>query len=137
MQGAFPRDLGSAADLLGFVDRFVAENGIGENVAFATRLVAEELFANQVRHARGGRDSIEVSLALDGDRLVVTITDFEVDPFDQTTVRPVDVKSPLGQRTPGGLGLHFVRSLFDDLTYEYSSGTMRVTATKDIGGANV
>jgi serine/threonine-protein kinase RsbW len=136
MRGAFRRDLDAIGDLLRFVDRFAAENAIEEKLAFATRLVIEELFANQVRHARGGRQSIDVSLSLDRGRLVMTITDFDVEPFDHTGVKPVDVKRPLGERTAGGLGLHFVRSLFDDLTYEYSSGNMCVTATKDIGGGD-
>ena len=51
MQEAFKRELDSIGDLLRFVDRFAADCGIGGKVAFATRLVAEELFANQVRHA--------------------------------------------------------------------------------------
>lgn len=137
MQESFKRELDSIGDLLGFVDRFVGDHEIGGKLAFATRLVAEELFANQVRHARGGRDSIDVSLSLEEGELVMKITDYDVEPFDHTRIAPVDVERPLGQRTAGGLGLHFVRSFFDDLTYQYSSGTMCVIATKNIGGKHV
>ena len=136
MQRAFERSLDSVGELLKFVDSFALEHVLSGKIAFATRLVVEELFANFVRHNQGGENRIEVSLGVDAGLLTLRLWDFSVEPFDIADRAPVDVGRPLSERTAGGLGLHFVQSFFDDLTYEYSEGTMCVTATKRIEASN-
>jgi anti-sigma regulatory factor (Ser/Thr protein kinase) len=131
------RSLEATQELLSVVDSFVKEHGIAGKTAFATRLVVEELFANFVRHNRGGRERIEMKLELLGDRLTLQLRDFDVDPAASIPTAPADVSRPLGERTAGGLGLHFVRSFFDTLSYEYSDRTMSVTATKELGRTDV
>jgi len=130
MRKAFERSLNSLGEVLEFVDVFAEQEVLRGRTAFATRLVTEELFANFVRHNRGGRDRIEVGLGIKAGRLMLQLWDFGVEPFDLSDREPVDVGMPLSERTAGGLGLHFVRSYFDELTYDYSDGTMCVTATK-------
>lgn len=137
MQRAFGRSLNSLGEILKFVDVFVEREGLSGKLAFATRLVVEELFANLVRHNEGGEDRVEISLDVDAGLLTLKLWDFSVEPFDIVDREPVDVGRPLGERTAGGLGLHFVKSFFDDLTYECSDGVMCVTATKRIGRSNV
>ncbi|MFH1688978.1 MAG: ATP-binding protein [Candidatus Eisenbacteria bacterium] len=137
MQRAFDRSLNSLGEILKFVDVFAEQQGLSGKTAFATRLVTEELFANFVRHNRGGEDRIEVSLCMDAGLLTLRLRDFGVEPFDIADRGPVDVSRPLSERTAGGLGLHFVKSFFDSLSYEYSDGTACVTATKSIGGVDV
>jgi serine/threonine-protein kinase RsbW len=50
----------------------------------------------------------------------VTLTDYDVEPFDVSRAPEVDVNLPIEQRRPGGLGLHLIRKLVDSLEYEYS-----------------
>jgi serine/threonine-protein kinase RsbW len=131
------RSLEAVGELLEFVDRFVEDHGLDGEVAFATRLVTEELFANLVRHNEGGTDRIEVALAIDKGVLRLTLRDFDVPPCDVPFVGDTGAGQPLGERTAGGLGLHFVRSFFDELSYGHSEGIMSVTATKRVGGRDV
>jgi serine/threonine-protein kinase RsbW len=137
MQRTFDRSLDSLGEILKFVDAFAEHHGLGGKTAFATRLVTEELFANFVRHNRGGEERIEVSLCMDAGLLTLRLRDFNVEPFDIADREPVDVGRPLSERTAGGLGLHFVKSFFDGLSYEYADGTACVTATKSIGRTDV
>ncbi len=137
MQRAFERNLDSLGEVLKLVDVFAERQGLSGKTAFATRLVVEELFANFVRHNQGGEDRIEVSLSMDAGCLTLRLWDFGVEPFDIEDREPVDVGRPLSERTAGGLGLHFVKSLFDNVTCEYSDGTMCVTATRNIGRSDV
>jgi anti-sigma regulatory factor (Ser/Thr protein kinase) len=123
--------------VLSAVDAFLDEQGITGKTAFATRLVVEELFANLVRHNRGGRDSIEMRIEATEGRLLLVLRDFDVDPAPSIPADPAEVERPLGERTAGGLGLHFVRSFFDTLSYEYSDRTMSVTATRELGRSDV
>ena len=50
----------------------------------------------------------------------MTLTDYDVEPFDVTKAPDADVKLPIEQRRPGGLGLHLIRRLLDSIEYEYS-----------------
>ena len=53
----------------------------------------------------------------------MTLTDYDVDPFDVTKAPDVDVTLPIEQRRPGGLGLHLIRRLMDSVDYEYSEAS--------------
>jgi len=137
MQRAFDRSLSSLGDVLEFVDLVAVRESLTGRTAFAARLVTEELFANLVRHNKGGEDRIEIALSVDSGLLMLKLWDYSVEPFDIAGRGPVDVSRPLSERTAGGLGLHFVRSYFDELTYEHSNGTMCVTAIRRLGRADV
>lgn len=137
MRGEFTRELGSLGGVLGLVDRFAQEHGLDERTAFATRLVVEELFANFVRHNRGGVRPVEVELTMAGGSLEVRLWDHDVAPFRVPERAPVEIGRPLDERTAGGLGLHFVRSYFDELTYGYSDGTVCVTARRNLWRTDV
>ena len=55
----------------------------------------------------------------------MTLTDYDVEPFDVTAAPDADVDLPIEQRSPGGLGLHLIRRLagFDRVrVFEGDSG---------------
>jgi len=66
----------------------------------------------------------------------VTLTDYDVEPFDVTQAPDADIELPLEQRKPGGLGLHLIRRLVDSIEYEYSreSRQSRTTFRKTRAG---
>jgi anti-sigma regulatory factor (Ser/Thr protein kinase) len=51
-----------------------------------------------------------------------------------TKAPDADVRLPIDQRQPGGLGLHLVRELLDSLEYEYSPADRqsRITFRKTV-----
>ncbi len=132
MRGSFNRRIDALDDVFRSIDAFVVREGLPEPIAFATKLAVEELFTNLVRHNTGGSDHIDVDLAIEDERLVVRLTDFDVEPFDESSIQPVDVHLPLEDRKVGGLGVHLVRNIFDELTYAYSDRTLCVTAAKNL-----
>lgn len=81
----------------------------------------EEIYANAVTHGAEGRDpdvtTVTVDLRLSGRRLELTVED-EGPPFDPLTAPPPDLTTTLDRRRPGGLGIHLVRKLMDDVRYE-------------------
>ena len=60
------------------------------------------------------------------------MVDFDAEPFDADEVAPPALSAPIGERRAGGLGLHLVRSLVDELTYEYRDRELRVLVTKKL-----
>ncbi|MFH1681336.1 MAG: ATP-binding protein [Candidatus Eisenbacteria bacterium] len=137
MERSFPREVDALEDLFSFVDGFLTAHAVSPDAAFATRLVAEELFTNFVRHNRGGKNPILLRLDMRGGSLIVQLEDSGVDPFDPSSVDRVDTARPLDEREPGGLGIHLIQEVFDDLRYEYEDGTLRVTAVKHLEGRHV
>jgi serine/threonine-protein kinase RsbW len=119
------------------VGAFCTASKIGDATAFALKLATEELFTNFVRHNRGGGEHIELELVRTGQEVVLTMTDADVDPFDAVDVPAPDVTLSAQERTPGGLGLHLVRSYMDDLQYSHNDRTLRVTARKRLEGSDV
>lgn len=137
MEAEFARNLDALEALFLFVERFVSSRRLDEATAFAMQLAVEELFTNFVRHNTGGSGRIAVRLDIDGGRLSVILSDFDVDPADPAAGTSPDILLPLEERTVGGLGIHLVRSMFDSLTYEYRDRTLRVTAVKSLEDTHV
>ena len=57
----------------------------------------------------------------------VSLTDYDVERFDPTELKKVDVDAPLAERIPGGLGLYLVLKMADSINYEYHDRTSKIT----------
>ena len=71
------------------------------------------------------------------DGLTVSLTDFDVEPFDPTQAKAVDIDLPLEERQPGGLGIHLTQKLVDSMQYEHNEGQSRITFTATLRGDDV
>jgi serine/threonine-protein kinase RsbW len=131
MERRFPRQLDALHGIHRFVSEFFAGQGIDESNLFEVDFMIEEIFTNQIKYANGTQD-ILLEIDRNGDTLVVSVTDFDVEPFDITKAKKVDVDLPLSQRKPGGLGIHFVRDMADSVTYDYTDRRSKVTITKKL-----
>jgi serine/threonine-protein kinase RsbW len=128
----FQRSFDALDQVFGFTRRFYE----CEEVPDAERLVfdfcVEEIFTNFVKYNRGNLQDIELALDRSGDRVQVSLTDFDVEPYDISRAPAVDISLPLAKREPGGLGLQLVRRLVDELTYDYTNRQSRITVTKNL-----
>lgn len=128
----FPRAVGSLPALVAFVREFFAARGLRADQAFDVDLVLEELFTNMVRHARGGTSEIEVGLDDDGALLTLRLRDEGVEPWDPGAAPAPQLDRPVAERRPGGLGIHFIRTLARELRFEHADGTTTVTAVLEV-----
>jgi len=53
-------------------------------------------------------------------------------PFDPLEASAADTSAPVSERAIGGLGIHIMRTLMDDIKYEYSDGRNILSMTKRI-----
>jgi anti-sigma regulatory factor (Ser/Thr protein kinase) len=82
-------------------------------------VVFEELLSNIVSHAYRdeGEHTIDLRAELSADRLALTITD-DGRPFNPfTSVAPDTTAVSTQEREPGGLGIHLVRNMMDEVSY--------------------
>ena len=124
-------DLDAVFDLL---RRFALEHSLGPDLERDLGVIAEELFTNQVRHARPGGDSIEIDVELVDGTIRLELTDEDVEPFDPTSAPEVDIDQPANERRRGGLGIHFVRILSDTFEWNYDADrrASRITVTRHL-----
>ena len=128
----FDKEISSLGAIFDFLSDSLDGGKLGDDVEFCLNFVLEEIFTNMVKHNESSRNEVLIGVEPLGDRVLVELTDFDVEPFDPGTAPKVDVNAPLHDRTPGGLGLHLVKSMVDKLTYEYRDRNLRVTIYKSL-----
>jgi len=126
----FPRDFSSLEQIYAFVRQFLGEHGIDEAHAWDVDLIVEELFTNMVKY--GGSDAQQIALALDwkSPTLTLRLCDSSAVDFDPTLAPPPDTNRPITDRHAGGLGIHLVRQIADDVAYVHDNGMSTITVTK-------
>jgi serine/threonine-protein kinase RsbW len=112
------------------MDTFFASAGIGDQHRMPMQFAVEELFTNLVKYSKGGTRDILINLRREGGRLLVSLTDFDVQKFDIRNVPDVDVNRDLKDRKPGGLGIHLLKRMVDDVGYEFIDGRSTTTFVK-------
>ena len=97
----------------------------------AVNLAVEELVTNVMSYAfpDGGEHDIRVDLSLDADGLTAAVGD------DGPAYNPLEREAPdtdatLDDRPVGGLGIHLVRQLMDDVAYARRDGRNIITVRK-------
>ncbi len=113
------------------VDAFAQDHDLGERDGRALQLVLEEIVTNLIRHGYDDDDPHEilVRLELEEDQLTIQIED-DGRSFDPKSARSPDTDAPILDRPIGGLGLHLVRSLVDELDHRRRAGRNILTPRK-------
>jgi serine/threonine-protein kinase RsbW len=116
-------DIAEIASVTVLIQRFGKSHGLPEAAVFHMVLAFDELLTNIISHGflDGGRHKISASLKLDGDRFEGEIVDDGI-AFDPLAGPVPDTSLPAEQREAGGLGIHFVRSVMDQLDYRRTDG---------------
>lgn len=122
------------AALLAFAERVCAAASLDSDETLAVRLSIEEICANVIMHGYAkhtdGERPITIDFASCADHIVTTIEDRGIT-FDPATGPTPILTGDAMQRTVGGMGLHLVRSLMDEVRHEpVPGGGNRLTLVK-------
>jgi serine/threonine-protein kinase RsbW len=115
------------------VEAYCRQHGVTAETVFAITVSLEELLANTIAYgyADDGAHEIMVQIWRVDARVWVEIAD-DARPFDPTQVLAPDLDAPLEMRSVGGLGIHLVRELMDDLAYWHADGRNHVRLCKHL-----
>jgi anti-sigma regulatory factor (Ser/Thr protein kinase) len=115
----FARSIESLASVYEFTEGALNAGQVDDAVKFPVHLAMEELFVNMVHYNPETTSDIECEIEATDGVVTVTLTEYDVEPFDVTQPRNIDVDAPLDERKPGGLGLHLIQTMVDELEYRY------------------
>lgn len=127
MRKCYSRNFDQIAEIVADTERFFEDENIDPSLRLKVDLSLEELFVNMVNYNTETDRDIELEMVPVEGGLQVSLTDFDVERFDPTIIREVDIDAPLAERTPGGLGLYLVLKMADSIHYEYHDRISKIT----------
>jgi len=106
---------------------------ISPAITMNLNLVLEELVTNIVFYGYTDTDehTIRIHLSLENSILTVTLTDDAI-AFNPLLAAEPDINQALEERAIGGLGIHLVRKIMDDVHYERVADKNILTLKKSI-----
>ena len=92
--------------------------GLGESAVCDVQLAADEAASNIIDHAYKGEHCGDIicSFQVLPEGLEIILRDYG-EPFDPNLIKPPDLSRDLKNRKPRGLGLHFMRSVMDEVDF--------------------
>ena len=130
-------ELSDIGNLFRMVETFGEANELPEPKVYVVNLMLDELVTNLVMHGNSNGGTLRANIRLEVGESGITLTvEDDGQPFDPTAAEAPDVDAALEDRQVGKLGLHFVKSLADHVSYRLEDGrnllTINVeTDTKD------
>lgn len=109
-------------DILTFVEDACQEAGVEPGLWFDLQLVVEEACTNVIEHAYQGRGGVlGLHFETRNSDVVITVCD-RGRAFDPNAVARPNTSISLHKRPIGGLGLHLMYQLMDDVRFSFESG---------------
>ena len=124
-------DLAELSRLAACIDEFFAPLQPDDQDVLAFQLSLEEVVTNVINHGyrNGGEHRFAVTFSADGDRVTAIVAD-DAPAFNPLARPEVDINAPLEERPIGGLGIHLVKKLMDEVRYEHRDGRNILTLVR-------
>lgn len=115
------------------VDRLAAEHHLAAEVVGDIQVALDEVLTNIVDYGYTdeAEHEIRVRLKVLDNMLEATVEDDGV-PFNPLESAVPDTSSPLRERRIGGVGLHFVKNLMSEVSYDRVGGRNRLVLRKKL-----
>ena len=128
-------DRGEVAGVHAAFAEFADARALPAAIRRSVNVALDELLNNTIAYGfagrAGGEVTVEVELATD--RLTVTLTD-DGRPFDPFGMAAPDTRRSVEERQIGGLGIHLVRRMMDEVSYQRRADRNVVVLTKLLTG---
>ena len=124
-------DLSEIAKVDEKLDEFAEQFGVPPAIAATFHIIFDDLLNNVISYGFNDeqRHFIDVSLELTANSLIASIADDGV-PFNPLTEATPDTQLSIEDRQIGGLGIHIVINMVDDISYQRTADKNVLTLTK-------
>ncbi len=107
-----------------FVSHVAEMIGFDADETYKIELAVDEACANVIKHAydkQNAENQIDLAIEIDVKKLVIIITDLGKG-FDVKKVLKKDIKEYLAEMRVGGLGIHLIKALMNDVEFSSEPG---------------
>jgi anti-anti-sigma factor len=128
-------DLGEVARVHSAFAEFADAHALPASIRRSMSVALDDLLNNTISYGFAGRESGEVTIEVElrTDRLSVTLTD-DGTPFNPFGMAAPDTAPSVEERQIGGLGIHLVRRMMDEVSYHRRTDRNVVTLAKLLTG---
>ena len=117
-------------DVLAFIEAACEDAGVLPELWFDLQLAVEEACTNVIEHAYGDKGGdFDITFEVRERDVVLTVRDHGR-PFAPEKVVAPDMSLPLTQRRIGGLGLHLMYQLMDEVQFDFAEGSNTLVMVK-------
>jgi serine/threonine-protein kinase RsbW len=101
-----------------FIGRLAREAGFDEDSAMQIELAVDEASTNVIKHAYryNPAHTVDIIAQFDAEKMEIVISD-RGKGFDANNVPAPDIAKKIAAAKPGGLGIHLMRSLMDEVHF--------------------
>ena len=118
--------------ILAFVSYLLNLNGCSGKSRTQLRTAVEEIYVNQTLYAYPSGDGwVEIRGSVENGAAAFTLIDGGT-PFDPLAREDPDIMLSGEERGIGGLGIYMVKTMVDELEYEYRDGCNRLMMRKQL-----
>jgi serine/threonine-protein kinase RsbW len=130
MDNSYELEIEGKLENLSLIGDFIGDTmrsfGLDEHKTFEVQLAVDEACTNIIKYGYTNTNAnevgmIDIACQRKGKEIVVVIKD-EGKPFDPTSVPPPDLEANVEERKAGGLGIYFMKTLMDEVKYEFIEG---------------
>jgi anti-sigma regulatory factor (Ser/Thr protein kinase) len=128
---AIRNEMAELAILREALKRFCAQHAIGDKILMQLQVTLDEVVSNIIKYAwpEGGAHEVLVQMAVGPKAIQIEVVD-DGQAFDPRSV-PAPARITRGSSPrPGGIGIHMVKQLVDDVAYTRTNGRNHTTLTK-------
>jgi len=104
------------------VEEFNETHRLPLRVANAVSLALDEIITNIITYGYQDQENhfIDIRISLQDEQVLVEVED-DAREFNPLTISEADTKSTIEKRAIGGLGLHLIRNMMDEIHYTYKN----------------
>jgi len=125
----FPSKTDNLEVIREFINSVAQKGGFDEDISDQIALAVDEACTNVIKHAHNydSRRMIDVTVRMDKEKIEIVIID-KGKGFDPSKLSRPDLQKYIHEAKMGGLGIHLMRTLMDEVNYEFQPGAKNQVA---------
>ena len=115
------------------IEKIGTQEGLSPSIQVDLQTVVDEILSNIVNHGYEDNRNHEITISVDlcSTDIKIVFVDDGI-PFNPVESGQPDVSAPIHERSIGGLGIHFVKHLVDEIRYRRHSNHNYLTIVKSV-----